>query len=194
MPTTEIPKQDPASPPLPARAAGGDLYDAEEWKSAYLDEHDVPALLIQLQDDLSRSRQREAFWMSVVVHLTIIILFVNWEGLEHRFFRPVIVVQQPSEMLRDKDTTFLQLPPDEQKVTKPPETDKLSDKNRIATSQSPQLDRQELKKILDAARPGRPGPPAPPVQPAQPQPPPAAAMNQQAQQPQQQPAQPQQAQ
>src|SRR5205085_1230511 len=73
MPTTEIPKQDPASPPLASRP-GGDLYDAEEWKSAYLDENDVPALLIQLQDDLSRSRQREAFWMSVVVHLTIIIV------------------------------------------------------------------------------------------------------------------------
>lgn len=194
MPTTEIPKQHPASSPLPARAAGGDLFDAEEWKSAYLDEHDVPALLIQLQDDLSRSRQREAFWMSVVVHLTIIILFVNSQRLERMFYRPVIVVQQPSQILRDKDTTFLQLPPDEQKITKPTDTSKLSDKNRIATSKSPQLDREELKKILDAARPGRPGPQAPPSQPPQPQQPPAAAMNQQPQQPQQQSPQPQQAQ
>ena len=193
MPTTEIPKQDPASPPL-ASHPGGDLYDAEEWKSAYLDENDVPALLIQLQDDLSRSRQREAFWMSVVVHLTIIILFVNSQRLERLFFRPVIVVQQPSQIMRDKDTTFLQLPPDEQKLTKPPETDKLSDKNSIATSKSPQLDRQELKKILDAARPGRPGPQTPPAQPPQPQQPPAAAMNQPPQQSQPQQAEPQQAQ
>jgi len=189
MPTTEIPRHDPASPQLPARPGGGDLYDAEEWKSAYLDENDVPALLIQLQDDLSRSRQREAFWMSVVVHLTIIILFVNSQRLERMFFRPVIVVQQPSQMLRDKDMTYLQLPPDEQKATRPPETDKLSDKNRIATSKAPQLDRQELKKILDASRAGRPGPQSAPAQPQQP---PAAGMAQgaQAPQPQQPQAQP----
>ena len=77
---------------------------------------------------------------------------VNSQRLERLFFRPVIVVQQPSQIMRDKDTTFLQLPPDEQKLTKPPETDKLSDKNRIATSKSPQLDRQELQKIGKAAR------------------------------------------
>ena len=33
----------------------------------------VPVLLIQLQDDLSRSRLREAFWISVVAHLLILI-------------------------------------------------------------------------------------------------------------------------
>src|SRR5438045_5414175 len=194
MPITEIPPRSPAPVTQAATPPGSDLYDAGSWESAYREMHDVPALLIQLQDDLSRSRQREAFWMSVVVHLTIIILFVNSQRLERLFFRPVIVVQQPSQVVRDKDTTFLQLPPDEQKLTKPPETDKLSDKNRIATSKSPQLDRQELKKILDAARPGRPGPQTPPAQPPQPQQPPAAAMNQPPQQSQPQPGEPQQAQ
>src|SRR5205807_3409442 len=44
---------------------------------------------------------------------------------------------------------------------------KISDKNRIASTRQPQLDRQQLKKILDTARAGRP---APPVQQQQPQP------------------------
>src|SRR6185312_16257864 len=63
-----------------------------------------------------------------------------------------------------------------------PNTDKISDKNRIASSKQPELDRKQLKKILDTSRAGRPGPTAPPVQ-QQPQ-----AMAQSTP-PQQQPAQ-----
>src|SRR5437762_4766606 len=144
MPTTEIPKQDPASPPLASRP-GGDLYDAEEWKSAYLDENDVPRLLVQLQDDLSRSRQREAFWISVVVHLTLIILAVNGPRIERYLPKRQVIMVTPNDLMRQKELTFLELPPDEQKLTKPPESDRISDKNRIATSRAPQLDRRELK-------------------------------------------------
>ncbi len=54
-----------------------DLYDARRWESAYREMHDVPTILVQLQDDLSRSRKREAFWMSVVVHLVVVILIWN---------------------------------------------------------------------------------------------------------------------
>src|SRR5207244_8977178 len=71
---------------------------------------------------------------------------------------------------------------------KPPETDHISDKNRIATSRAPQLDRQELKKILDSARPGAPGQRVPQTA-AQPAAPPSPAQSGQAQQ--QQPTQPQ---
>jgi outer membrane biosynthesis protein TonB len=72
-----------------------------------------------------------------------------------------------------KDLTYLELPPDEQKVSKRPDTNIISDKDRIATSHAPQLDRQELKKILDASRPGPPGTSGqqtPQPQPAQPNP------------------------
>ncbi len=34
----------------------------------------TPHLLMQLEDDLERSRMREAFWISVVVHLMVVIL------------------------------------------------------------------------------------------------------------------------
>ena len=156
MQTTEIPPRSPV-PPAALRPDGGDLYDARRWESAYRELHASPALIVQLQDELSYSRQREAFWISVVVHLVAIILIVNSQKLE-RFLpkRPVIVVS-PNDWLKQKDLTYLELPPDEQKVSKRPNTDKISDKDRIATSRSPQLDPQELKKILDSARPGRPG-------------------------------------
>jgi TonB family protein len=135
--------------------------------------HDAPALLIQLQDDLSRSRMREAFWISVVVHLAIVILAVNSNRFENLLHRRAVLVVSPQDLLRQKELTYLELPPDEQKVAKRPETNHISDKDRVATSRAPQLDRNELKKILDSARAGAPGPggpPAPPQQPASPAP------------------------
>jgi TonB family protein len=147
--------------------------------------HDVPALLIQLQDDLSRSRQREAFWISVVVHLTIVILVVNSARLEGLLHRRSVILVSPRDLMKQRDLTYLELPPDEQKLTKRPDTNKISDKDRIATSKSPQLDRKELKKILDSARPGRPGASAPAAQTPSPQ---AQAANQGPPAPQAQPA------
>ena len=47
---------------------------------AVLELHDAPALLIQLQDELSISRKREAFWISVAVHL-ILIIFIEPDPL-----------------------------------------------------------------------------------------------------------------
>ncbi len=70
--------------------------------------------------------------------------------------RQTVVAVSP-ELTNQKDLTYLELPPDEQKVSKRPDTNIISDKDRIATSHAPQMDRQELKKILDASRPGRPG-------------------------------------
>jgi outer membrane biosynthesis protein TonB len=185
MSTTEIPPRAPVPAPEPrSRPYESDLYDAERWEMAFRELHDAPALLVQLQDDLSRSRQREAFWISVVFHLTLVILVVNSQKLQERFFhrRPVVMIS-PQDMLRQKDLTYLELPPDEQKVTKKSDSNIISDKDRIATSRTPQLNRDELKKILDSARAGAPGPRGPTAspQPSQ-QPSPAVAPNPQTQQ------------
>ncbi len=80
-----------------------------------------------------------------------------------------MIVATP-ESQKDKDVTFLELPPDEQKLTKRPQSNIISDKDRTAMSRAPQVDRQELKKILDAGRAGRPGPSAPPTPQTQPAP------------------------
>jgi TonB family protein len=160
MSTTEIPPRNPVPAAQPPSPPGGDLYDASGWETAYLEMHDVPALLIQLQDDLSRSRQREAFWISVVVHLAIVILVVNSARLEGLMHRRSVILVSAQDLMKQKDLTYLELPPDEQKLSKRPDTNRISDKDRIATSKAPQIDRKELKKILDSARPGPPGTPA----------------------------------
>jgi hypothetical protein len=122
MPATEIPPRSPESPAQSGQLPdGGDLYDARRWESAYREMHDVPALLVQLQDDLYRSRKREAFWMSVVVHLVVVLLIVNSPKFG-RYFPSHPLVIGPNDWMHGKETTYLELPPDEQKVTERPKT------------------------------------------------------------------------
>jgi len=174
MSTTQTPSRDPLPPAVPAPEALG-LYDAQHWETAYrhFDEDAVPQLLLHLQDDLTRSRKREAAWLSVIVHLLVIILFVNQPRIEG-FYRRVFLHQQPvmsvsvQDLLRQKELTYIELPPDLQKVTKRPDTNAISDKDRTASSRTPQLDPKELKKMMASSRPGNPGPSGPQVQ----QPPP----------------------
>lgn len=161
MPTTQIPPADPTSSESASPVAGGKAYEPRYWESAYRDITEAPTLILQLQDDLSRSRRREAFWLSVVVHMVLILLVVNSNRLAQLLPRHTTVVAVPLSS-QDKDLTYLALPPDEQKVTQRPKTNVLSDKDRIATSKAPQLNRDELRRILDSSRPGRPGPTAPP--------------------------------
>jgi outer membrane biosynthesis protein TonB len=206
MPVTQIPSRDPQSrealpgtpgsaapPPMPAAGSPEqrDLFEAMHWESAYrgFDPDDVPHLLIQLQDDLSRARKREALWLSVILHLFVVILLWNlpklMDLLPHRTVDLAMTANDKS-----KDATFLELPPDAQKLTKRPDAKVISDKDRIANSKAPQLDRKELKKILESRHPGQPGAnvPLPPAQSA----PPQVAQNQQAPTPQPPAPQPQQ--
>lgn len=190
MSTTQIPPRGPVPPSSPPRPEPGEFYDSQHWESAYrqFDPDDVPHLLIQLQDDLARSRKREAAWLSVVLHLTIVMLLAGSDRIAKFLPHRQVVFVSPADLAKQKDLTFLELPPDEQKVSKRPDTDIISDKDRIATSKRPQVDPKELKKILDAARAGargKPGTPAPPQQAQAPQ----VAQNPTEQPPAQQPPQ-----
>ncbi|HEX8816384.1 MAG TPA: TonB C-terminal domain-containing protein [Terriglobales bacterium] len=170
MSTTQIPPGTPTQQTPPRRPGGDDLYDSRYWESLYLEDHSTPHLLIQLQDDLDQARRREAFWLSVVVHLVVILAIVNSDRLLRLLPQRAVIVAAPT-LDNQKDVTFLEMPPDAQQVTKRPETNIISDKDRNAMSRSPQLNREELKKILDANRAGRPGPSASPEpQPPSPQP------------------------
>jgi len=179
MSLTQIPLQ----PPPEKIPEQGDLFDRETWETAYREMHDFPTLLIQARDDLARSRKREAFWMSVVAHILLILLILNADKFEKYLpHRTVMLVHNSRD-----NATFLELPSDLQKPVQPPKTNIMSDKNRIAESRAPQLDQQQLKKLLDAMRRGRQGPAA--QAPQQSQAPPQQAQGQQPQ-PQQQPSQP----
>jgi TonB family protein len=183
MPVTQIPPRDPLAPPREPR----DLSDAQHWETAYrgFNPNAVPHLLIQLQDDLSRSRKREAVWLSVVLHLLVVILLINTEKLLGFLPHRALVLPATIDLNKQKDATYLELPPDEQKLTRRPDSKIISDKDRIATSKAPQINRQELKKLLESSHPGRPGPQAP----QQPTPPPVVAQNQPPPQPQESPQQ-----
>ncbi len=197
MPITQIPFQDPVAPPEKDKPQAQQLglYDRREWETAYRqldDDARVPHLLIQLQDDLARSRRREAAWISVIFHLLLIIFIVKFDALEKYFpwVHSMVVAVRPNP-LEGKDITFLALPSDAQKVPQKPKTNVLGDKNRIATTRHPELDPKELQKILASPPPGRSGLNAPQAQQApQPQSPPAVAQNQpQPSQPKQSPNQ-----
>jgi TonB family protein len=166
MSVTQIPSGGPLPPPTPPPEPR-DLFEAQHWESAYrgFDPDAVPHLLIQLQDDLSRTRKREALWLSVILHLMIVILLWNSNKLMMLLPHRTVVLAIPANLEQDKNATFLELPPDEQKLTRRPDTKFLSDKDRIATSKTPQINREELRKLLESAHPGRPGEPAPQQQP-----------------------------
>jgi TonB family protein len=72
------------------------------------------------------------------------------------FRRPVIV-----PIHEKQETTFIPLPDDLLKV-KPPKTPIISDKNRIAQTRTPTVDKDTLRKLIDARKPGPPKPSAPP--------------------------------
>ena len=63
--------------------------------------------------------------------------------------------------MKQKDLTFLNLPPDAEKQVKPPKPAPPSDKNRIAKSAHPTLDRKTLQQLEAMKRAGPPQPVAP---------------------------------
>ena len=131
----------------------------------------TPHLLIQLEDELERSRTREAFWISVVVHMALVIFLF----MSPKIFPGTrgIVLISPADLMRNQQMTYLDLPPDMQKAPKtPPKTDVLSDKNRVAESRRPTLDKKTLEELKRAGPPRMPSAPAQqaqaaPAQPAQ---------------------------
>jgi TonB family protein len=184
MPITQIPFQDPVAPPEKPQPEQLGLYDTQGWETAYRDLNDdarVPHLLIQLQDDLARSRRREAAWISVIVHLILIICLYKIEWLEKLIpGHSVVAVKMASN---GKDLTYLELPPDLQKLPHKSSSNILSEKDRAAMTRHPELDPKELRKALATPPPGRPGLSGPPAAQQAPAPsPPAAAQNQPAQQ------------
>lgn len=130
-----------------------DQEDALQNMSEF-DLHEAPVVLLELQDELARYRLREALWISLIVHLLVVIAVAT--SPHWAFPARGVVVVNPD--IKQQDMTFLELPPDVQKLTQKPKTDILSDKDRIATSRAPSINHDELHRILDSGRPGPPGP------------------------------------
>lgn len=171
MPQTEVPTSPPGKTPEPFSRRKSTRYEE-------LEPDELLHLIDKLEDERSSARRREGMWISFIAHL---LLF--WFLFYGPKFRPHTVhVVNPND--NKKDMTYLNLPPDAQRQVKPKPQAPPSDKNRIAQSPKPTLDKKTLQQ-LEAMR--RAGPPQPtPPQPA-PQPTPAQpAPQQQAPAPQQQ--------
>jgi TonB family protein len=144
-PSTEGPNQEPSTP-------GG--LPAPEFET-----------LLQMRDDLSRSRMREAFWISLIVHLVAVIVI----ALSPKWLPKgtVVRLRTAEQLLADKELTYTEMPKDNQTPPKEvPNAKHLSDKNRRAETRTPELDKKTLERLRDMRRAGAPGMQAPP-QPAQ---------------------------
>ena len=142
----------PGAPPAPRR------------KPIPVDIDFTHVMVSQLKDDLSRSRLREAFWMSVTAHLVVAILLVVAPKYLPGYKKGVALISA-ADLMRSKQVTFLELPPDLEKNVPKPSTNILSDKNRIAQSRHPTIDKKTLQELRDMRRPGPPGAPSAPAQP-----------------------------
>jgi len=112
-------------------------------------------LLGDVDDEVASYRRREAAWISVVFHALVIVLL----ALTPKFMGSSAVVVPIQEK---PEATFLTLPPDQLKIKEPPKTDIMSDQNRIAQSRAPQVNKETLRKLIDARKAGARGAQTPP--------------------------------
>jgi TonB family protein len=186
MPITEVPTSTPTGSPEDQGTPPESRRSRRYADYGELGQHELLDVIGELRDDRARARLREMFWVSLIFHM--VLFWYLAYGPRYIFHVRVV---DPSKVLRDreKNPTYLDLPPDALKKIRPPKpTNIISDKDRVAQSTKPTLDKKTLQE-LEAMK--RAGPPAPPVPksnaPAAPPPPQVA---QQQPQPQVPPAQP----
>jgi TonB family protein len=113
-------------------------------------------LIADLTDEQSRSRMREALWISIILHLIFIFSVHQFPKL---FPEKSVALLTPEQVLQDKnhELTYIEQPHDNQRVTQKPNTSKISDKDRIASTKNPQIDRRTLERLASNRREGAPG-------------------------------------
>ena len=142
MAMTEI----PTAPPSPRRSP-----------SPPPDPLDVPTLLLELEGERDRLLWRQVVLISIIVHMVLILSLPLWI----KIWPSSVPLMAPSaaDLLKDRNLVFTEGPRDSQRVTKRPDTNITSDKDRIATSRRPTIDRKTLDELRSAAPPGPPGAP-----------------------------------
>jgi len=175
MPITEVPPSPPSTPPEAPRFRRPNRYDDYEF-------HELLNVIEELEGSRNWASLREKVWIALIIHL-LIFWYIAY-GPKYLFNVKVV---DPSVVLkqREKELTYLDLPPDALKQVKPKPAP-LSDKNRIAESKKPTLDKKTLEQLEamrragpptpqpDVPAPQLPAPPAPQVAQAPPQPQPPA--------------------
>lgn len=121
------------------------------------DPAELHLLIEELEDERDRGRWRESVWISVILHLLLVIGVILQPRILPNLFSSQEQVALVTQKLDDKDVQFLALPKDEQKAP-PPKTNIISDKNRVAQARIPRPDRHTLEELQNARRQGAPGP------------------------------------
>src|SRR5688572_12661568 len=132
---TRSPEDGPGPSPDP------DGSNPEETSAPIEPVHQNPFTIFELKTEEDRSRQREAAWISLIVHLVVIVLLLMLPKIlpQRQANRPLTA----AELMKQKDLTFLELPPSPKLTpTKPP--DAISDQDRVASARRPTIDRKTL--------------------------------------------------
>jgi TonB family protein len=146
-PPQSAPPEPPVGPKFRRKSTRYDGMEADE----------LLHLIDNLEDERSRARVREGIYVSLLAHV-LIFLFILF-GPRYILRQPKVV--SPFDVLSErqkKEMTYMSLPPDALKHIRPKNPQALSDKDRVAQSPHPTLDRKTLEQ-LQAMR--RAGPPAP---------------------------------
>ncbi len=94
-------------------------------------------LLVDLETEVARWRRRTYFLLAVFLQVAFALIVMFTPGLFTRLMGVPVVQVQPKEE-RHQQQTMLYFPRDLQRsLKKPPPTNKLSDKNRIAQGKAP---------------------------------------------------------
>ena len=139
-----------------------------------LDHTDLLHIIDELEGSKGWASLREKLWIALIIHMLVAwYLLYGPKYIYHvRVVDPSVIMKQ-----RQKDLTFLDLPPDALKRLKPKPTNVISDKDRVAETPKPTIDRKTLQQLEAMRRAGPPEPapspaqqPAAPATPAPPQP------------------------
>jgi len=159
----------------PSSNGSGTLPAFRRSRYEELDHTDLLHIIDELEGNRGWASLREKLWIALIIHMLVAwYLLYGPKYIYHvRVVDPSVIMKQ-----RQKELTYLDLPPDALKQIKPKTPAPLSDKDRQAETPKPTLDRKTLEE-LEAMK--RAGPPAP-TQPEQQQPiapaPPAPAQQQ----------------
>jgi TonB family protein len=178
------PDQPNGTRPDPSTNGAGSIAAFRRSRYEELDHTDLLHIIDELEGSRNWASLREKLWIALIVHMLIAwYLFYGPKYIYHvRVVDPSVVMKQ-----RQKELTYLDMPKDLIKPEKPKPTNTISDKDRVAQSPHPTIDKKTLEELEamrraeeERERQGQQAQPVPPI-PAPPQP-------QVAQQPAQQPA------
>jgi TonB family protein len=129
-------------------------------------------LIAELRDEASRSRMREAVWISIIFHLLVLFSIHQAPKWWPEKAVTLLTPEQIAERQKNNELVFKEQPPDSQQLKIKPQTNNISDKDRIASTKNPKIDRSTLERLANNRREGAAGrnPQQPFAPPPQPQP------------------------